>query len=269
MIRTLCLVALLATASAAPLAGHDTWIVPNRFRLQNAGAVTLSVTSGMEFPKLDHAIAGDRVAAAQWRSSNRRGSLPAGNGAAHALELRARIGRGVTQMWLVLHPRPSRLKRDQVAEYVHHLGIPDAEAVVAEWRKTPETEETAYRYMKYAKTFVRAGANDELRTWATPAGMPLELVPQHDPTSLAAGRAFDVVLLHEGKPLQRYPVALVSEGAKDAIRALTDDRGRVTLSLPAAGQYMLRATTLERSGDGASLWDVHFTTMTFEVRPAR
>lgn len=119
--------------------------------------------------------------------------------------------------------------------------------------------------MKYAKTFVRAGAADPSRVWAAPAEIRLELVPQNDPTSLHTRDTLDVILLDHGKPLVRYPVGLLREGAKDPITSMTDAAGRMRLALPASGRYMLRATVLEPSEDRAAAWDVHFTTMTFEV----
>lgn len=254
---------------AAPMHAHDTWLAPYRFHPAAAGPVTLSLSSGMEFPKLDHAIAPDRVASANWQTARDRGALTAGTSAAHALEFRADAAQGITVYSVVLHPRPSKLKREEVREYIDHLGIPNANEVFAAWEQTSKADETGYRYMKYAKTFVRAGAADTSRVWAEPAGMRLELIPQADPTSLAAGGTLAVVLLDRGKPLPRYPVALVREGANEPISAVTDAEGRVLLTVPEAGRYMLRATTLEPSVDHTAAWDVHFTTVTFEAGPER
>lgn len=263
--RSLSLTLLSLLILTVPAGAHDTWLAPDRYRAAAAGPVTLSLSSGMEFPKLDHAIAPDRVASAKWQTARNRGELPTGTSAAHALEFRADVGQGITVYSVVLHPRPSKLKREQVREYIDHLGIPNANAAFTEWERTAKSNETGYRYMKYAKTFVRTGAADTSRVWAEPAGMRLELIPQNDPTSLTAGVTLEVLLADRGKPLPRYPVALLREGAKEPINAVTDAEGRVRLDVPEAGRYMLRATILEPSEDKAAAWDVHFTTMTFEV----
>lgn len=260
---------ILLLTVPAPIHAHDTWLAPDRYRAATAAPVTLSLSSGMEFPKLDHAIAPDRVASAKWQTARDRGELPTGTPAAHALEFRADAGDGITAYSVVLHPRPSKLEREQVREYIDHLGIPNAKAVFAEWEKSAKSDETGYRYMKYAKTFVRAGAADTSRVWAEPVGMRLELIPQADPTSLTPGGTLAVVLLDRGTPLPRYPVALVREGAKEPISARTDAEGRVLIPVPEAGQYMLRAAILESSVDETAVWDVHFTTMTFEAGPQR
>lgn len=229
----------------------------------------LSLTSGMEFPKLDHAIAPDRVASATWQTVKTRGALGTGTSAANALEFRATSASGTTVYSVVLHPRPSKLKREQVREYIDHLGIPNADARFDEWARTSKGAETAYRYTKYAKTFVRAGAADASHVWSEPAGLRLEFMPQNDPTSLDAGSTLEVMLVDRGKPLGGYPVALLREGGKDPIPSVTDAGGRVRLSLAVPGHYMLRATVLEPSSDPSSTWDVHFTTMTFEVAKPR
>lgn len=265
--RSLSLALLSLLILAAPMHAHDTWLAPNQYRSAAAGPMTLSLSSGMEFPKLDHAIAADRVASARLQSAGNRGEISTGTSAAHALEFLADAGEGVTVYSVVLHPRPSKLKHEQVREYIDHLGIPNAKAVYGAWAQTAKSksDETGYRYMKYAKTFVRAGAADTSRVWAEPAGMRLELIPQSDPTSLTAGSTLDVVLVDRGKPLPRYPVTLVREGAQEPVGAVTDAEGRVRLTAAAAGRYMLRATILEPSADKASVWDVHFTTMTFDA----
>lgn len=263
--RSLSLALLSVLILTAPVYAHDTWLAPDRYRAAAAGPVTLSLSSGMEFPKLDHAIAAERISFAKWQTARNRGDLPTGTSGAHALELRADASDGITVYSVMLHPRPSKLKREQVREYIDHLGIPNANTVYAEWDQNAKSEETGYRYTKYAKTFVRAGAAGTSRNWAEPADMRLELVPQSDPTSITAGSALDVVLVDRGKPVPRYPVALVREGAKEAIVELTDAGGRVRLAVPHAGRYMLRATILEPSADKTAAWDVHFTTMTFEA----
>lgn len=263
--RPIALALLAVLVLVAPMHAHDTWLAPDRFHSADARKVTLSLSSGMEFPALDHAIAPDRVASAMWRSPRGKGELSTGVPSAHALQFGADAGEGTTVYSVVLHPRPSKLKREQVREYLDHLGIPDAGGVFSAWKQAVKSEETGYRYMKYAKTFVRTGASDSSRAWAEPSGLRLELVPQSDPGALKSGTTLDVVLLDRGKPLPGYPLTILREGQKDPASAVTDAEGHVRLTLPAAGRYMLRATVLEPSADQAARWDVHFTTMTFEA----
>lgn len=263
MRRVTLLAAALSVSWAGSAAAHDTWLAPDRYHLRASGGVTLSLSSGMEFPKLDHAIKPERVVEAKSRNSSAQAdALGAGIEAAHALTFPARPARGVTTFWAVLHPRPSELKAEQVREYVEHLGIADPESTIARWQKKGSTG-VAYRYMKYAKTFVRVGNSNSGNAWRLPAGMRLELVPETDPTRMTAGSTLRLLLLDHGKPRARYPVSVIHGGVTKPY--VTDGNGRVTVDVAARGPYLVRATTLEPSSAAATEWDVHFTTLTFEA----
>lgn len=259
---------LLAGMAGSRVLAHDTWIAPDRFHVAAPARVTLSLTSGMEFPKLDHAIQKDRIAIAKLRTSGGDDvDLEASAPGPNALELVSQLKTpGVTVLWIVLHPRPSELKPEQAREYVEHLGLADSESVIAAWERKPEPKSLRYRYTKYAKTFVRVAGREARDNWTTPVGMRLELVPEDDPTRRRAGDSIHFVLLDRGRPLAKYPVFLVREGKNDPVSYTTDHQGKLRASLPGAGRYMLRAATLEASSVPDTEWDVHFTTVTFEVR---
>ena len=170
---------------------------------------------------------------------------------------------------VTLHPRPWSLKRAQVGEYINHLGIPDAAGVFSAWEQHTPVEETPYRYMKYAKTILRRGVAGSSRAWAQPVGMRLEIVPQSDPTAVTAGGTIDVLVLDGGKPLAGHPISMLRAGGGEPFTAVTAPDGRASLRVSAPGPYLIRATRLEPSADSAFVWDVHFTTLTFEAAGAR
>lgn len=263
--RTRIAIAALIVSTAAQALAHDTWLAPARFRLKTPATVTLSLSSGMEFPKLEHAIKSDRVVVAKMQTdSGKPADLPAGVESSNALMFRARAAKGVTMFWAVLNPRPSELKPEQVREYVGHLGITDPEGTIAAWEKKGSTK-LAYRYMKHAKTFVRAGRAGGGQAWSKPAGMRLELVPQTDPTRVGPGGTLQFQLLDQGKPRGRYPVSVIHDGATSAFT--TDAEGHVAIEVRKPGPYLVRATTLEASAAPDTEWDVYFTTLVFEAQP--
>ena len=259
--------AILIVGFSTGAFAHDTWVAPDRYHRTEPGAVTLSLSSGMEFPNLDHAIKSDRIAVARARdASGRTLDITKTSDAEHALTLIRDVAGGVTTFWVVLHPRPSQLEPGQVREYVEHLGLANPVAVIAAWEKISAAS-LPYRYIKYAKTFVRAGDAERGRTWSDATGMRLELVPETDPTRLTSGDTLKLRLIEEGKPLPRYPVSVIRDCGTRAYR--TDDQGRVTIEVPAAGPYLVRATTLVPSAVAETEWDVHFTTLTFEAHGHR
>lgn len=262
--RTVVTVVALLFATRA--FAHDTWLAPDRYHRLSSGVVTLWLTSGMEFPKLDHPIKPDRVAAAKARdASGRTVDITTTSEAEHALALTHEATAGVTTFWVVLHPRPSQLNTGQVREYVEHLGLVDPEAVIAAW-ENKRAEILRYRYTKYSKTFVRAGQTKG-RAWSDATGMRLELVPESDPTQLAAGGTLRLRLIEQGKPLPRYPVSVIRDGSVRAYR--TDNDGRVSIEVSAAGPYLIRATTLVPSPLADTAWDVHFTTLSVEAHATK
>lgn len=258
-------IAVLVAGSFCSVAAfaHDTWLAPERYHQVSPGAVTLSLTSGMSFPELDYAIKPDRVGAAKARNAlGETADVETTSEKEHALELTGTVGDGVTTFWATLHPRPSELEAEQVREYVDHLGLSNPEEVLAHW-ETKGAAGVNYRYIKYSKTFVRAGVAKENQVWSEATGMRLELVPETDPTRLTVGGTPRFLLLEEGKPLPRYPVSVIHDGGTRVYR--TDAEGRLTIDVPAAGPYLVRGTTLVPSAVRDTEWDVHFTTLTFEA----
>jgi hypothetical protein len=92
------------------------------------------------------------------------------------------------------------------------------------------------------ETFVSTGTPD-MKVFA-PSGKGLEMVPLSNPTELHAGDKVTWRFLVDGKPAANLGVSLFQGGVKfrgtlGEIRHSTNDKGELTLSLPAAGQYMV------------------------------
>ena len=253
----------LTLVVSADAVAHDTWLAPDRYHRNESATVSLSLTSGMEFPELDHAIKAERVAIAKARhSSGTAADLTVKGEGSNALMLTASAAPGANTFWVVLHPRPSQLAANQVREYVEHLNVPDPDTWRVAWEKRRQST-LKYRYTKYAKTFVRAGTGGGERPWSDPTEMRLEFVPENDPTRLRAGDTLQLLLLEKGAPRPRHPLSVIHGGATRLYQ--TDEHGRVMIDIPAAGPYLVRATTVQTSAAPATEWDVHFTTLSFEA----
>ena len=256
--------ALLASVAAAPARAHDTWLLPAQAKAAAGGSVTFAMTSGMAFPAEDTAIDADRVARSGLRLAGAQQPFARLDGSEHALKLTAPLERpGVATVWVELRPRTIELTADQVAHYVEEVGAPPE--VLARWQATPEPRRWREAYRKHAKTFVRVGEPAGDRTWAESVGSPVELVPEQDPTALAAGGELTVRLLRDSAAAAGANVALVRAGEEQAVVRATDAEGRVTFSLPRAGWYLLKSTYLRPAAGGDLDWEAVFATLTFEV----
>jgi uncharacterized GH25 family protein len=92
------------------------------------------------------------------------------------------------------------------------------------------------------ETFVSTGTPDMAVFKAT--GVGLEMIPVTNPTELRAGEKATWRFLIDGKPAAGQGVSLIAGGVRyrgtlGEIRQTTDARGELTLTLPAAGAYMV------------------------------
>jgi uncharacterized GH25 family protein len=257
--------AAAALCLGSPVLAHDTWLLARSAAVAPGSAVTLDLTSGMEFPANETAIKPERVARAAVRLAGKVSDLDERRAGADSLQLTARLAEpGVAALWVELAPKSIDLKPDEVKEYLAEIGA--SEAVRRAWQEMPEPRRWREVYSKHAKTYVRVGQPAADRSWAEPAGMALEIVPEKDPTALHPGEELPVLVLRNGKPVPAFSVGLVREGEPHGVLRATDEAGRAVFRLDKPGRWLLRATDLRRSTSPEADWESDFTTMTLEAR---
>jgi uncharacterized GH25 family protein len=257
-------VAALAISLSPPVSGHDTWLIPDQFNLPPKSSVTLDLTSGMEFPKLDAAPKPERVKSANCRLAGKSFEITDKAAAPNSLQFKAELADvGVATFWVKLPPRTIELTPGQVKEYLDEVDAPEplrkqwAEMKDRRWRES---------YTKHPKTFARVGEPLSDRSWAEPAGMFLEIVPEKDPTDIKTGDDFPVRVLKGGEPFPGFSLNAVSAGEPKGETRKTDSNGRVTFRLSKVGRWLLRGTDIRKSRQPDTDWESDFTTLTFEVK---
>lgn len=245
---------------------HDTWVLPAAHAVPEGAPITLQATSGMGFPKLEHAIEPARIESAKLRLAGETADFEKLARGRNALRLSCRPrGRGVATVWLETKVKSIDLTPAQVVEYLDEIGAPTS--VLEQWKAAGTAGRPARwreAYVKHAKTFVAVGdtKGDGDRSWADPAGMRLEIVPESDPTKWARGAKLSVRLLRDGQPLAGFPVGMVEAGAKSGVLQTTDAEGRVSFTPAAKGWVLIRATDLHRSDTPDADWKSDFSTLT-------
>jgi uncharacterized GH25 family protein len=246
----------------SPAIAHDTWLLPARFALPTGATVEADLTSGMAFPRLESAVAADRLVATGLRVAGRRAPLTPLRSGPAALRLSAAAAApGVAVLWVATRPRTLSLTPGQVEEYLPEIGA--SESVVARWRRQKRWRET---YSKLAKSFVRVGEAGADRSWDEPVGLELEIVPLDDPTALVAGSELRLRVLRSGRPLAGFAVSAVAAGAhaSPVMRSTAGD-GTVAFRLERPGAWLLRGTLIEESRAPDADWQSLFTTLTVSV----
>lgn len=254
-----------AIALSTPARAHDTWLIPDQFNLAPKSMVTLDLTSGMEFPKLDAAPKPERVKSANCRLAGKSFEITNKAAAPNSLQFKSELAdEGVATFWVKRPPLSIELTPDQVKEYLDEVDAPAA--LRQQWAemKEPRWRES---YTKHPKTFARVGQPPSDRSWAEPVGMFLEIVPEKDPTALRAGDDFPVRVLKDGKPFADFSLNAVSAGETRGETRKTDADGRVTFRLGKEGRWLLRGTDIRKSSQPETDWESDFTTLTLEVKP--
>jgi uncharacterized GH25 family protein len=258
---TLWLFSFLLAISAF---AHDTWLIPDRFQIAPGETVTLDLTSGMGFPKLDVGPKRERIQAVICRLAGRTFELKDFEAGPTSLRIKAILSDpGVAALWVKSPPKEIELKPDQVQEYLDEIDAPTA--VRQQWTGTREPKRWRESYSKHSKTFVRVGDAKADTSWREPVGMFLEIIPEKDPTALRAGDDFPVRVLKDGKPLGAFSLGIVAEDDPKGSIQKTDESGRATFRLDKAGPLLLRGTDLRRSTMQDVDWESDFSTLTIQV----
>ena len=259
-----CLAAVLVLV-AAPLAAHDTWILPRKAEVGAGEVARFELTSGEKFPAPGSAVVPDRIARSGLRVRGKTLRFRGRETGRNALLLARAAGTpGIAAAWIELKPKSIELGPGEVAGYLDEIGYPEiakdrAGKPASRWREV---------YRKHAKAFVRVGAGEGDASWREPVGMALEIVPESDPTALRGGVSLSVRVLDGGKPASGFPLAAVFAGSPGRTLARTDADGRARFVLDQPGPWLLAGTKLSRSARSDADWESDFTTLTLSVAPA-
>ena len=163
------------------------------------------------------------------------------------------------------HPSQVVLEAGKFHAYLHDEGM--------DWViKQREAAGTAAmpgreRFRRSAKALVKVGGQgDGASTVVT--GQRMEIVPLEDPLTSAPGATLHFQLRFDGQP---RPGVLVKAWHKQAgqimtIRATSDAQGRVELTLPFAGNWMLNAVHMVPATGAADVdWDSFWGSLSFTL----
>lgn len=290
----LSFIVLAVVAGGASRAhAHETWMLPSTFTPSPNAEVSFTLSSGMDFPHDETAIAPERLErhGLRWHDGTKLETtkLRIGERGEHALNLHARVGTsGVAQAYVTLHPRDIDLDASQIEHYFEEIGA--SQELRDTWERVKGSTAWHETYTKYAKCVLVVGdatepdaPADEMpgpgpgapsgdasatattdAAWSKPLGLALELVLLDDPRSMTAGDDVRFRLLRDGKPLVGQPVGRSVEGRGSRRFETTDENGEVTFPMSRSGRVLIFSTDL-RYVDRDSKWVSRFATMTLQV----
>ncbi len=281
MFRKTTLLALVLTALAA--AAHDTWLVPERFRVEPYQLVKVALNTSEDFPTSDAAPTPDRVArfAVVTRATSRKHpeisltstventTEPTTNYRVEGKSLVAEVlpGEGLTVVLAVTHPRLIVLKPEIFNEYLTEERLEDI--VAARAARGQSQTDGRERYSKVAKLALCAAETGGM-AHQEPLELPLEILPEDNPCALRSGGRLRVRVLFKGQPLADKWVGAGYAGVhghKYPVWVKTDAEGRATIPLDRSGAWFVRVLHMVPATEFEDAdWQSCFSTFTFEVR---
>lgn len=257
---------LLTTAGllcAGTAAAHDTWFEP--LPAARPGEVLLKLGTGNRFPRHEFTVG---EASLQQHGCRRGGAKPvplqASGETVQALTLKARPGgTGPVSCWAQQQPFEIEIAPATVEVYLKEVNA--SPAVRAAWaelqsRGLPWRE----RYAKHARIEIagRGPAADA----AAPTPMAMDILLESGLQPLSAGDTVRVQVLRDGQPLPDLAIELQNDQSPLGFWKKTDAEGRVSFTVPVAGNWLLRGTDLRLSTTTPDTWDSRFVTLAFSVR---
>lgn len=262
---------VVASAALAGAAwGHDTWVVPAKFKVRPGEKVTARLATSEAFPTSEAAAAPQRVARFVVRTAHGEHQVAEYKVEGEFLVGEVEAGPGATVLLVALKPRAFELAPDVFNRYLQAERL---EAVLAARAAAGKTNAPGKeRYRKIAKTVLcsQDGGADSRELQTKEFGAWLEIVPETDLCGVKTGADVRVQVLFKGAPLAGVWVGTGYEGVKGhgyAANVKTDANGRATVKIDRPGIWFLRTLHMVKSEQPeVTDWDSAFSTITFEVR---
>ncbi len=252
---SLSVIGLLSSVLAA--SAHDFWIEPSTFTPATGAVVQLRLRIGDEFVGQKYARDEDLLdqfllagpPGVQFVSGE-NGDEPAGHAKTG--------GDGLYIAGYSSHPMFLEIAPAKFEEYLWKEGLDQVVRLrhaTAGGRDKPGRE----NFSRCAKALLTAGAGST-NGYAHVLGFRLEIVPEKNPLTLAAGDSLPVKVLHEGRPCSNLLITAISTNAPTRrIQGRTDSEGRVELKLPDRSEWLIKTVCIfpaadPKKADWESLW---------------
>jgi hypothetical protein len=243
---------------------HDFWIEPNRFILEEPGKVQLMLKEGVDLKGNSLPYITDWFEDFTQTDSTGRAAINSilGNDPAASVELTdglTVIGYQSQRNFVDLGPEKfTKYLRDEGMDYVFKLR-----------EERGESDQNALEYfVRCAKSMLQTGDSSSGELYTTQLGYALELIPETDPYQLSPGNELGLRLLYLGAPIEDIRIRAFTKDLLDQpIDARTASDGRVVLTLPRAGKWLIKAVHLiPIKNDPKARWESFWASLTFELR---
>ena len=242
---------------------HDFWIEPSKFILEEPALFGVNLREGVD-------LKGDSVRyIPQWTQDfsrvDRNGREPIASqmGSDPASIIESTPGMNVigfqsNRFFVELEP-------DKFESYVLEE---DMAYVLAQREERGEADQSATEYfVRCVKSLVQTGGDTSGDVFSTELGYTLELIPENNPYTLSPGDSLSVRLHFRGQPIEGLRIrAFTRDLLSSPIDQWTDSEGRVSLTLPESGDWLIKAVHLVPvENDPKARWESFWSSLTFQL----
>lgn len=257
----------LLLAAGIPATAHEFWMLPAPFSPAVSGKSLLTLHVGQDFEGDLTGLSSTHVAMLDRYSLSGRDDLRATAltpTVVGGVEIRpAQAGTHVVAMTSM--PNFVTLSADRFHAYLHDEGLDH----IIEKRKAAGTDTTPgrERYIRNPKTMLRVGGKSDA-TYAVRTSQRLEIVPLENLLEKPRGSTLNFTLFFDKQPLAEVLVKAWHRHDKQVtiVKARTGADGKVALTLPHAGVWMMSAVHMLAVTDSADVdWESYWGNLTFEM----
>ena len=264
-----CLILILGLISS--VLGHDIWLQPNQFSLNQGALVTVRQLAGTELeieaeiellrrmtPRFELITPGGTVDLMAELPSFRNQPF-----------IKPVLERPVEEKGLNLLVMDhafihTEFSAQKFLEYLEHEEFPMEAFEGLIGRRETERE----RYARSLKCLIKVGGEADGAVYQRVVGQKLEIVLLENPYELDPGDRLEVRISFDGKPLAgKLVMAFNGDGTHrtSTLKSTTDSQGVTQFKLERAGLWLIRLVHLIPSSVDYSDWESYWASYTFEL----
>ncbi|QJX45569.1 DUF4198 domain-containing protein [Hymenobacter taeanensis] len=256
---------LLAGAAAA----QEFWLEPARFKIEPGTALHVRVFTGAHFQGKRWAGKASRITQLLHLSPTGLEDVTATATAADSLRTTLTFTQpGTHLVALTTNQAFLQLSAADFTTYLQESGLGH---IIALRKQRGEAEKPGREaYQRCATTLVQVGTplpQDTARAWGRPLGLPVEILPEQNPTLLKSGMSITLRILAAGRPMAGQLVQVWQRGnfaIRPPLKLRSNQNGRVLFRLQTPGEYLV--STVQMSAAPAHQqadWQSTWSTFTF------
>lgn len=258
---------LLSLLLSVPAAAHEFWMLSAPFSPAVAAKSLLTLHVGQDLEGDLIGLSSEHVAAMDRYTINGKDDLRAAaltSTVVPGVEIRFKTP-GTQVIALSSAANFVSLSGDRFHAYLHDEGLDQIieKRIEAGTEATPSRE----RYFRNVKTILRVGGKSD-PTYAVRTSQRLEIVPLENLLEKPRGSTLNFQLFFDQKPLANVLVKAWHRHDEQVmvIKARTSEAGKVALTLPYSGPWMLSAVHMIAVTDSPEVdWESYWGNLTFEM----